>query len=169
MSDIREPASPAATDPRVALPTDEATYAATSRRSTMNDDISAADDDYWDDKKGPGPRVMAADTLKGDDVRNDADEKLGDLSHIMIDVPTGRVAYGVLSVGGFLGMGDKLFAIPWHALKLDPEEHCFRLSVSKDQLKDAPGFDKDAWPSMADQSWATQIHEYYHASPYWLD
>jgi len=68
---------------------------------------------YWDDKRGPGPRIMAADTLEGDDVRNDADEKLGKLAHIMLDVPTGRVAYGVLSVGGFLGLGDKLFAIPW--------------------------------------------------------
>ena len=64
---------------------------------------------YWNDKHGPGPRVMAADTLEGDTVRNDADEKLGELIHIMIDVPTGRVAYGVLSVGGFLGIGDKLF------------------------------------------------------------
>jgi hypothetical protein len=122
---------------------------------------------YWDDKKGPGPRIMAADTLQGDDVRNDADEKLGELTHIMIDVPTGRVAYGVLSVGGFLGMGDKLFAIPWSALKLDTAEHGFRLNVSEEQLKNAPGFDKDAWPSMADQRWATDVHKYYDAQPYW--
>jgi len=131
-------------------------------------DTGAADTSlYWDNKRGPGPRVMAADTLEGDDVRNDADEKLGELTHIMIDVPTGRVAYGVLSVGGLLGIGDKLFAIPWSALKLDPEQHGFRLSISKDRLKDAPGFDKDAWPSMADQRWATDIHRYYSARPYW--
>ncbi len=122
---------------------------------------------YWDDKRGPGPRIMAAGTLEGDDVRNDADEKLGDLTHIMIDVPTGRVAYGVLSVGGFLGLGDRLFAIPWSALRLDTENHGFRLNLSKEQLKDAPGFDKDAWPSMADQRWATDIHKYYNARPYW--
>jgi sporulation protein YlmC with PRC-barrel domain len=124
-------------------------------------------DDYWDQKRGPGPRVMAADTLEGDTVLNDVGDKLGELSHIMIDVPTGRVAYGVLSVGGFLGVGDKLFAIPWKALRLDPEQHGFRLNVSKDKLETAEGFDKDAWPTMADQSWAERIHQYYGAEPYW--
>ena len=129
--------------------------------------MSADTYEYWDDKRGPGPRVMAADTLEGDDVRNDADEKLGELSHIMIDVPTGRVAYGVLSVGGFLGIGDKLFAIPWKVLRLDPAKHCFRLNVSKERLEQAEGFDKDAWPSMADQVWAERIHNFYEAEPYW--
>ena len=122
---------------------------------------------YWDDKRGPGPRVMAADTLEGDTVRNDADEKLGELIHIMIDVPTGRVAYGVLSVGGFLGIGDKLFAIPWKALRLDTAIHGFRLNVSKEKLEAAEGFDPDAWPTMADQQWAERIHSYYEAEPYW--
>lgn len=70
--------------------------------------MSAATYEYWDEKRGPGPRVMAADTLEGDDVRNDADEKLGELSHIMIDVPTGRVVYRVLSVGGFLASATSL-------------------------------------------------------------
>ena len=74
-------------------------------------------DDYWskaDD--GPGPQVMAADTLTGDDVRNGADEKLGEITDIMLDVPTGRVAYAVMSVGGVLGVGGKLFAVPWSAM-----------------------------------------------------
>ncbi len=122
---------------------------------------------YWDDKRGPGPRVMAADTLEGDTVRNDADEKLGELVHIMIDVPTGRVAYGVLSVGGFLGIGDRLFAIPWKALRLDTANHGFRLNISKERLEAAEGFDKDAWPTMADQQWAERLHSYYEAEPYW--
>ena len=69
-------------------------------------------DGYWSDKHGPGPKVMAADTLQGDEVCNAAGEKLGELSHIMIDVPSGRVAYAVLSVGGFLGLGEKLLATP---------------------------------------------------------
>ncbi len=128
---------------------------------------TAVDDNYWSEKHGPGPRVMAADTLQGDDVRNEAGEKLGELTHIMIDVPTGRVAYGVLTVGGFLGMGEKLFAIPWSALHLDPAAHGFKLDVSKEKLENAEGFDKDAWPSMADQRWAEELHAYYHADPYW--
>ena len=125
------------------------------------------EENYWDLKVGPGPKVMAADTLEGDDIVNTVNEKLGKLEHIMIDVPTGRIAYAVLSFGGFLGMGDKLFAIPWRALRIDPPNHGFILDVDKETLKHAPGFDKDQWPSMADEQWARDVHAYYHARPYW--
>ena len=124
--------------------------------------------DYWTrDNEGPGPQVMAADTLTGDEVRNGADEKLGEITDIMLDVPTGRIAYAVLSCGGFLGLGDKLFAIPWGSLTLDPENHCFVLDVAKERLEQAPGFDKDRWPSMADERWARELHTYYRVRPYW--
>lgn len=77
------------------------------------------------------------------------------------------MAYAVLSFGGFLGVGDKLFAVPWHALELDPDNKCFVLDVEKDRLKNAPGFDKDHWPSMADERWATDLHAHYGSRPYW--
>lgn len=128
---------------------------------------AAADDvDYWT-ADGPGPQIMAADTLEGDSVRNEAGEDLGEIIDIMLDVPTGRVAYAVMSVGGVLGIGSKLFAIPWSALRLDPENKCFRLDVAKDRFDDAPGFDKDHWPTMADQRWAEDVHAFYDARPYW--
>lgn len=63
--------------------------------------------------------------------------------------------------GGFLGMGDRLFAVPWRALTLDTEKHRFTLNVNKDDLKNAPGFDKDHWPSMADPSWASGVNRFY--------
>src|SRR2546426_6110910 len=69
--------------------------------------------------------VLSASTLAGDSVRNAAGEDLGKIDEIMIDIPSGRVAYAVLSFGGFLGMGDKLFAIPWDALKVDEDQQCF--------------------------------------------
>lgn len=116
---------------------------------------------------GPGPYVMAADTLEGDDVFNRQGENLGEIKSIMIDVPTGRVAYAVLSCGGFLGMGDKLFAIPWKTLTLDADKKCFVVNLDKERLKNAPGFDKDHWPSMEDQRWATEVHSYYQSRPYW--
>ena len=119
------------------------------------------------DHPGPGPRVMAAGTLEGDDVVNGAGDKLGTLDEIMLDVPSGRIAYAVLSSGGFLGIGDKLFAIPWRALTLDADNECFVLDVSKERLEQAPGFDKDNWPTMADESWAREVHTYYQARPYW--
>lgn len=118
--------------------------------------------------EGPGPEIMAADTLEGDDVVNAQGEDLGKIKDIMIDVPSGRVAYAVLSSGGFLGMGDKLYAIPWSALTLDAEHKCFILDVDKDRLKNAPGFDKDHWPSMADPTWASEVHSYYGQKNYWV-
>jgi hypothetical protein len=124
---------------------------------------------YWTQPNGgPGPQVMAADTLIGDDVRNRANEKLGEIVDIMIDVPTGRVAYAVMSVGGVLGVGAKLFAIPWSALLLDTQAKCFRLNVAKERFDVAPGFDRDHWPAMADQSWAEDTHRFYGARPYWV-
>lgn len=116
---------------------------------------------------GPGPRVMAADTLQGNKVENPEGKALGEIKHIMLDVPTGRIAYAVLSFGGFLGMGDKLFAIPWTALVLDASRKCFILDVSEERLKQASGFDKDRWPAMADEGWARNVHDYYRSNPYW--
>jgi len=111
--------------------------------------------------EGPGPRLMGADTLLGNDVYNNADEKLGDIKEIMLDVPAGRVAYAVLSFGGFLTIGEKLFAVPWSALTLDTGAKCFRLDATKERLKDAPGFDKDHWPQMADGSWSGDVDRFY--------
>ncbi|MBP6490514.1 MAG: PRC-barrel domain containing protein, partial [Thauera sp.] len=71
----------------------------------------------------------------------------------------------VLSFGGFLGLGEKLFAVPWSAMTLDRNQRCFVLDVSKDRLKDAPGFDKDVWPDMADPEWTAKVHTYYGTKP----
>jgi len=114
---------------------------------------------------GPGPALMGADTLIGDSVVNGADEDLGDIKEIMLDMQTGQVAYAVLSFGGFLGMGDKLFAVPWQALHLDTVNKRFVLDIDKDRMQNAPGFDKDAWPDMADARWAQHIHSFYGTDP----
>lgn len=111
--------------------------------------------------------VMAADTLTGDKVVNSQKEDLGKIEHLMIDLEKGRVAYAVLSFGGFLGMGDKLFAIPWSALTIDTGEKQFVLDVDKQRLERAPGFDKANWPDMADHTWGAEVSKYYGAKPYW--
>jgi sporulation protein YlmC with PRC-barrel domain len=121
----------------------------------------------YDDTSGPGPRLMTASTLEGDRVVNRAGEDLGEIEEIMLDVPAGRIAYAVMSSGGFLGMGDKLFAIPWSALTLDTDNRCFVLDVDKQRLQDAPGFDKDNWPNTPDHEFDTRLHNYYGARPYW--
>lgn len=116
---------------------------------------------------GPGPRLMTASTLTGDKVINRSGETLGDIDEIMLDVPRGRIAYAVMSAGGVLGVGEKLFAIPWQALVLDTDRHCFVLDVPKERFKDAPGFDKDHWPEQADEQWHRDLHAYYGAAVYW--
>jgi len=112
-------------------------------------------------------RVLSASTLAGDRVRNRADEDLGKIEQIMIDLPAGRIAYAVLSFGGILGMGDKLFAVPWNALKIDENRHEFVLDMDRQTLDNAPGFDKNNWPDMADPSFGASIHRHYGTSPYW--
>lgn len=110
---------------------------------------------------GPGPALMGADTLIGDDVYNHSDEELGDIKEIMLDMRTGQIAYAVLSFGGILGMGDNLFAVPWERLTLDPVNKRFLLNVEKGQLKDAPGFDKNNWPDMGSEAWNQQMEAFY--------
>ena len=120
---------------------------------------------YADSDSGPGPALMGANTLLGNDVYNKDDDDLGDIKEFMIDMASGKIAYAVLSFGGLLGMGDKLFAVPWAALTLDTTNKRFTLDVPKETLKDAPGFDQDRWPSMSDKAWATGVHRFY-GTPY---
>ena len=112
-------------------------------------------------------RTLSASTLTGDAVRNPQGEDLGKVEDIMLDLDNGRVAYCVLSFGGFLGMGDKLFAVPWSAMTLDTEKHAFVLDVPKERLKDAPGFDKDDWPDWTDMEARSRIYGFYKVTPDW--
>jgi sporulation protein YlmC with PRC-barrel domain len=116
---------------------------------------------------GPGPEVMAADTLENNEVLSSDGKNIGKIKHIMLDVLSGRIAYAVLSSGGFLGIGDKLLAIPWGALTLNIDNKSFALNVPASEVKDAPGFDKDQWPAMGDLQWAVGVHDYYRTERYW--
>lgn len=119
------------------------------------------------EKSGPGPRLMTASTLEGNHVVNLQGETLGEIKEIMLDVPRGRIAYAVMSAGGFLGMGDKLFALPFSALTLDTDRKCFILDAPKETIESAPGFDKDRWPDAADMTWQRDVHSHYGRTPYW--
>ncbi|MDN7023405.1 PRC-barrel domain containing protein [Methanoculleus sp. FWC-SCC1] len=115
----------------------------------------------------PEWKVLSASTIKSDNVRNPQGEDLGKIEELMIDIEEGRIAYAVLSFGGFLGLGDKYFAIPWEALRIAPHEHRFILDVPKERLENAPGFDKDNWPSAANREWLTGVYSHYGYEPYW--
>lgn len=108
-----------------------------------------------------GGTLLSSSTITGDDVYNLQDEELGTIEDLMLDVDEGRIRYAVLASGGFLGMGDRLFAVPWKALTQDKENHRFTLDVDAERLKNAPGFDKDQWPNMADAKWNSTVESYY--------
>jgi hypothetical protein len=106
-------------------------------------------------------------TVIGSSVVNKQNEDLGKIEDIVLDAGAGRIAYAVLSFGGFLGMGDKYFAIPWDAFRFNLAEKRAVLNVDKKLLENAPGFDKDNWPNMADSVWGNSIYKHYGYVPYW--
>ena len=112
-------------------------------------------------------KTLSASTISGNDVKNSKGEHLGHIKDIMINLEDGRIAYAVLSFGGFLGMGDKLFAISWNSIRVDQVDKCCVLNVSKERLENAPGFDKDDWPKTGDPAYLTRVYEYYKAEPFW--
>lgn len=115
----------------------------------------------------PVRRWLKATDVIGKKVENPTNENLGKIEEIVVDPDSGRVIYSVLSFGGFLGMGDKLFAVPFHSLALSAANDKFILDVDKERLKNAQGFDKNNWPNMADSRWARETHEFYRVRPYW--
>lgn len=109
--------------------------------------------------------LLAATTMTGDDVVNVAAEHLGKIENIMIDTDSGEIGYAVLSFGGTLGIGEKLFAIPWAALQLDTVNRRFVLDVPKERLRQAPGFDKHDWPEANNEVWWQDIGNYWKQHP----
>jgi sporulation protein YlmC with PRC-barrel domain len=86
----------------------------------------------------PRPQMMSALTVAGDSVRNAAGDAVGRIEDLVIDMATGRVNYAVLSFGGFLGVGGRLFAVPWEALERDDDSQAFILDIEKAALPDGP-------------------------------
>lgn len=110
---------------------------------------------------------VKASSIIGTSVVNPGHESLGDIKEMVIDPRTGKVAYAVVSFGGFLGMGAKLFAIPFSAFVYNVSENEYVLDVTKDRLKSAPGFDSDHWPEMSDEKWNRDLSSFYDRAPYW--
>jgi sporulation protein YlmC with PRC-barrel domain len=113
------------------------------------------------------PNVVSTTALIGDSIVNRTGENLGKIEELMLDVEKGRVAYAVLSFGGFMGMGEKLFAVPFEALTLDASREHFTLDVDKDKLRKAPGFDKNNPPKASDRTWGAEVYNFYGYKPYW--
>jgi sporulation protein YlmC with PRC-barrel domain len=112
-------------------------------------------------------RTLSASSLIGDAVMNSHGDDLGRLKEIMLDIDDGRIAYGVLESGGFLGMGSKLFAIPFEAFRVDQANERLVLDVDAETIQNAEGFDPNNWPDTSDLDFIARTHEHYGYSPYW--
>jgi sporulation protein YlmC with PRC-barrel domain len=110
------------------------------------------------DKSG----VFKASDLIGKKVQSNEGKKLGEIKDLVIDPEEGNIEYAVLDFGGFLGIGDKYFAVPWEALNFTPDQKAIVLDVSKKDLKQAPGFDKNNWPDLGSQEYAVTIYRFYN-------
>lgn len=106
-------------------------------------------------------RRLTATSIMSDKVESPTGENLGKIDNLMINLHTGQVEYAVIEMGSFLGIGGKLFAVPFQELQIDPVKEVFILNRSKEYLKDIPGFDKSHWPD-------TNAHTYYNdVNTYW--
>lgn len=112
-------------------------------------------------------RTLGASSLINDKVVNLDGDVIGRIEELMIDVTTGRVAYAVLSFGGFLGVRNKLFALPWSALTVDEAKKRFVVNATWESLARMPGFDKDHWPDLGELEYATGVYRQWGTTPYW--
>ena len=112
--------------------------------------------------------ILSAGSIASDPVRNSAGDHIGVLKDLMIELASGRVPYVVVSYGGFLGLGDKLFAMPWRAVRVDQQNKSIVVDLDAEKLAAAPGFDKDNWPDFSSPTWLSEIDTYYGVESDWL-
>jgi hypothetical protein len=112
----------------------------------------------------PNRQLISSEDVEGTNVYDLKGSKIGEIDHLMIDKISGRVAYAVMSFGGFLGLGHSHYPLPWAALKYNVQLGGYETGVTEAQLKDAPSFSDDSW---SDRNWESQTHTYYNVRPYW--
>ncbi|MGE5450697.1 MAG: PRC-barrel domain-containing protein [Acidobacteriota bacterium] len=117
---------------------------------------TARDADDWQ-------RLYRVSKIMGTDVRNLQGDKVGDIKDVVVN-RNGTITYAIVSTGGFLGMGNRLHAVPWEVLQTQPGKKYRVLDIDKDRLKKAPSFDPDNWPNVVDDTWGTENRRFYGAS-----
>jgi hypothetical protein len=111
--------------------------------------------------------IISADRVTGTNVYNTAGEKLGHVEKVLLDKYSGKVAYALMSFGGFLGIGEKYHPLPWNALKYDTSKEGYVVNLDKKMLEAAPTVDTYEGSHWRDEAWNRKVHDYYKQSPYW--
>lgn len=118
-------------------------------------------------RKDETHKLIGSDKVEGTPVVNNQGEKLGTIDKVMIDKKSGKVAYAVMSFGGFLGIGDRHHALPWSVLTYDTGKDGYVVNIDKETLERGPTFDANETPNYEDETWGRQVHDYYKVRPYW--
>ena len=110
--------------------------------------------------------LIGSDKVDGTAVYGADQEKIGSIQRVMIDKLSGKVAYAVMSFGGFMGLGEDYYPVPWSTLKYDTNLGGYRVNLTNDQLKGAPKYsDSTDWNWSRDND--RRVYDYYKATPYW--
>ena len=112
----------------------------------------------------PSNTLVSSEDVRGTDVYGPTRNKVGDIDHLMIDKMSGKVVYAVMGFGGFLGMGQSQYPVPWSALRYDTSLGGFVTGITQEQLQNAPAFAEDSW---GNREWEQKVHQHYNAAPYW--
>jgi len=105
-------------------------------------------------------RLIASDRVEGTAVFDRQGEKLGKIENFMVDKRSGRAEYAVMSFGGFLGIGDDHFPIPWSKLNYDPDQNGYVVDIDRDQLKGGPNYRAGQDPAY-DRDYDKRVFDYY--------
>jgi sporulation protein YlmC with PRC-barrel domain len=119
---------------------------------------------YGSSNRSSQSKLISSNDVQGTEVYGAEGNNVGEIDHLIIDKQSGRVAYAVMSFGGFMGLGHSHYPIPWSALTYDKSLGGFRTAITEKMLKDAPEFSDDSWQ---DRDWETKTHQYYRSQPYW--
>jgi sporulation protein YlmC with PRC-barrel domain len=111
--------------------------------------------------------LISASKVQGTNVYNTQGESLGEIYDVMIDKLSGKIAYAVMSFGGFLGIGNRYHPLPWSTLKYDTRQGGYVVGLTKQQLEGAPTYASNETPAWGDRAYEKRIHDYYQAPPYW--
>jgi sporulation protein YlmC with PRC-barrel domain len=112
--------------------------------------------------------LISTGTIRGTTVYNTDGEALGTVDDLMVDTQTGRIAYALMSFGGFLGIGERYHPIPWAVLKYDGARRGYVAPLTKAMLIDAPTYGREDAPRWGERAYEERIHDYYKTNRYWI-
>jgi hypothetical protein len=113
-------------------------------------------------------RLISSEKVEGTSVENPKGDILGHIQDLMIDKISGQVGYAVLKYGSFLGMGGKLFALPWDQLKYNADRAAYIVDLPVEQLRGAPAYEETSQPEWSDPTWNRSVHDYYGSRANWF-